>query len=177
MMADYDYVTRDELDQYVSRDELEVTRHEGNTAYVLYWVEDGMDYTPQKEHENDAGFDLRCAEDEVRIPAGGRRALRTGLHMTVQYDMVAMVMSRSGLAVKHGIEAGAGVIDGGYTGEIHVLLHNFGDKEVVFHKGDRIAQLVILKMPRNVQWTLIGKGTVQSSDGRGDSGFGSTGLQ
>ncbi len=47
--------------------------------------------------------------------------------------------SRSGLSVKHGIEVGAGVIDGGYTNEIKVLLYNHSDKEFEVKIGDRIA--------------------------------------
>lgn len=52
------------------------------------------------------------------------------------------IASRSGLSVKRGIEVGAGVIDSDYTGEIKVLIYNFGTETFVINIGDRIAQLI-----------------------------------
>ena len=53
---------------------------------------------------------------------------------------------RSGLAVKHFIDVGAGVIDRDYTGEVGVLLFNFSDKAYKVSRKERIAQLVIEKI-------------------------------
>ena len=82
-----------------------------------------------------------------------------------------MVWPRSGLAVKHGLDSGAGVIDCGYRGEIRVLLFNHSSIDFKVVKGDRIAQILIQKVetPRFIK--------VDSLDEteRGKSGFGSTG--
>jgi dUTP pyrophosphatase len=64
-----------------------------------------------------------------------------------------------------------GLIDSGYRGEIEILLINHGQEAVKFQRGDRIAQLVIIEVPR-VTWTE--KAALPASS-RGDRGFGSTG--
>lgn len=53
------------------------------------------------------------------------------------------VAPRSGLASKHFIDTGAGVIDADYRGEVKVLLFNFSDVDFTINEGDRIAQLVL----------------------------------
>lgn len=49
------------------------------------------------------------------------------------------IAPRSGLAVKHSICVGAGVIDNDYRGEVKVLLFNHSDVDFAVHRGDRIA--------------------------------------
>ena len=58
---------------------------------------------------------------------------------------IPRLASRSGLALRNGIEVGAGVIDTDYRGEIGVLLFNRGMEEVVINVGDRVAQLIVEK--------------------------------
>lgn len=53
------------------------------------------------------------------------------------------VAPRSGLAAKHFIDTGAGVIDADYRGEVKVLLFNFSEVDFTINEGDRIAQLVL----------------------------------
>ncbi|XP_070683177.1 deoxyuridine 5'-triphosphate nucleotidohydrolase-like isoform X1 [Malus domestica] len=78
---------------------------------------------------------------------------------------------RSGLAWKHSIDVGAGVIDADYKGPVGVVLFNFSDVEIEIKEGDRIAQLIIQK---------ITPGVVEVEDldstARGAGGFGSTGV-
>ena len=78
---------------------------------------------------------------------------------------------RSGLAVKHSITTGAGVIDYDYRGEVRVLLHNLGDKDFSISTGDRIAQLVLEKI---VTPDVVVKEELDDT-ARGSGGFGSTG--
>jgi dUTP pyrophosphatase len=47
------------------------------------------------------------------------------------------------IALKHGIDVGAGVIDCDYRGLLGVLLFNFGSEDFSIRVGDRIAQLVL----------------------------------
>jgi dUTP pyrophosphatase len=75
------------------------------------------------------------------------------------------------LAVKHGIQIGAGVIDPDYTGEISVVIFNMGDADFEVKKGDRVAQLVLEKCETPPVEEI---GLLQETL-RGDSGFGSTG--
>jgi dUTPase len=63
-----------------------------------------------------------------------------------------IVQSRSGIAIKHSIEcSNAGVIDHGYTDEIHVKIYNHDPREPWAIKfGDRIAQLCLHIKPAKI---------------------------
>jgi dUTP pyrophosphatase len=61
------------------------------------------------------------------------------------------VIPRSGLAARHGLGKvnAPGLIDEGYRGEIKVILHNTDrDASFVVEPGMRIAQLVVVELPR-----------------------------
>ena len=81
------------------------------------------------------------------------------------------VAPRSGLASKHSIATGAGVIDADYRGPVKVLLFNHGEADFEVKEGDRIAQLVLERIftPDVVEVAEL-DATV-----RGAGGFGSTG--
>ena len=125
---------------------------------------------PRRESPGAAGYDLSSA-DEVSIPPGARAAVRTGIAIAVPRGTYGRVAPRSGLAVRHGIDVLAGVIDEDYRGEIAVVLLNTGDEPFRISTGDRIAQLVIEKIetPQVVAVKDLDE-TV-----RGMGGFGSTG--
>lgn len=81
------------------------------------------------------------------------------------------IAPRSGLAVRHSIDIGAGVIDEDYRGPIKVLLINGSNSEVEFKKGDRICQLICEK----IYYPDIEEVTTLSDSERGEFGFGSSG--
>lgn len=134
----------------------------------------GIDMTPRYRHAGDAGVDLRAAEDVTLKPF--RRALvPTGIAIALPSGYVGLVHPRSGLAVNQGVTVlnAPGTIDAGYRGEIKVPLINLDpERTAVFHKGDRIAQLVI---QRYVQARFVPANVLPGSD-RAERGFGSTGL-
>lgn len=76
----------------------------------------------------------RSAEDCV-IPARGKRAVHTGLSIAVPHGTYGRVAPRSGLAAKHFIDVGAGVIDEDYRGEVLVLLFNHADTDFAGESG------------------------------------------
>lgn len=82
------------------------------------------------------------------------------------------IAPRSGLAAKHFIDIGAGVIDSDYRGEVKVLMFNFSEEEFKVSVGDRIAQLIVEKYTR----TEIEEVTDLTDSERGAGGFGSTGV-
>ena len=84
---------------------------------------------------------------------------------------------RSGLALRHGITLinAPGTIDSDYRGEVAVLLVNLGSEPFVLRRGDRIAQLLLARA-EPVEWEEIGDADDLAASGRGDGGFGSTGL-
>ena len=53
------------------------------------------------------------------------------------------IAPRSGLASKHFIDTGAGVIDADYRGEVKVLLFNHAETDFEVKKGERVAQMVL----------------------------------
>jgi dUTP pyrophosphatase len=88
--------------------------------------------------------------------------------------MEAQVRSRSGLAVKYGVFVlnSPGTIDSDYRGEIKIVLANFGRLPFAVRLGDRIAQVVFMKVP---EVHLVDVQEL-SATGRGDGGFGSSGI-
>lgn len=59
------------------------------------------------------------------------------------YVIDGRVAPRSGLASKHFIDTGAGVIDADYRGEVKVLLFNHAETDFTIAVGERVAQLVL----------------------------------
>ena len=91
-----------------------------------------------------AGFDLHSMEEKV-VPARGKALISTGLAMSIPAGNYGRIAPRSGLAAKHMIDVGAGVIDADYRGEVRVLLFNLSDVDFTVKAEDRIAQIIIEK--------------------------------
>lgn len=119
-----------------------------------------------------AGYDIYASEEAV-IPAQGQGLVGTDISVAVPIGTYGRVAPRSGLAVKHGISTGAGVIDADYRGEVKVVLFNHSQKDFQIQKGDRIAQLVL----ERIVMADIKQITAEELDttARGEGGFGSTG--
>jgi dUTP pyrophosphatase len=125
---------------------------------------------PKRAEEGAAGYDIYSLED-TWISAKSKVIIKTGVALTVPVGTYGRIAPRSGLAAKHGIDVGAGVIDRSYTGEIRVILFNHGYSDYHISKGDRIAQLILEKIK------TPGVQIVQElpTSSRGSSGFGSSG--
>lgn len=125
-----------------------------------------------------AGMDLRaCLAEPLTLQPGQRLAIPTGLALNMMDPgLVAIVASRSGLSLKHGIRVaqGIGVIDADYHGEIKVLLTNDGPRPYDIQPGERIAQLLFQPV---VQVDLDLVDSFRKDTERGTGGFGSTGQQ
>ncbi|KAL5210165.1 hypothetical protein ABZP36_005788 [Zizania latifolia] len=118
-----------------------------------------------------AGYDLSSAAEAV-VPARGKAMVPTDLSIAIPEGTYARIAPRSGLALKHSIDVGAGVIDADYRGPVGVILFNHSDVDFVVKPGDRIAQMII---------ELIVTPEVAEVDDldatvRGEGGFGSTGV-
>ena len=125
---------------------------------------------PQYAHAGDAGADITASE-KIAIPPRERTLVSTGVRLEIPEGYVGLIWPRSGLAVKKGIDCGAGVIDSHYRGEVKVLLFNHSDNEFQIEPGDRIAQILIQKDER-VEFHLVDQ---LNETARSDAGFGSTG--
>lgn len=123
-----------------------------------------------------AGSDLYALVDApLTIPPGQGVLVPTGLSLAIPTGYVGLVFARSGLATKQGLAPAnkVGVIDSDYRGELLVSLFNHSDQERTVESGDRVAQLVI------VPYLAPEFRLADSLDdtGRGDQGFGSTGIR
>jgi dUTP pyrophosphatase len=125
---------------------------------------------PEYASSGAAGADLR-ASTVVEIPPGGRAAVPTGLFVEIPPGHVGLVWPRSGLAVRHGIDTLAGVIDSDYRGEVKVVLVNHGTDPFRIAPGDRIAQILIQRVER----VEFSRAADLAPTERGRGGFGSTG--
>jgi len=127
---------------------------------------------PKYAHPGDAGLDLYSTIDCVLKPFE-RKLIPTGIKIELPEGYAGFVQPRSGLAINNGISLvnTPGLIDSGYRGEIKAILINLDPKnDFVIKKGDKICQLVILKV-ENVN--LIFKDNL-SETSRGEGGFGSS---
>lgn len=118
------------------------------------------------------GYDLASAVDTV-VPARGKAIVKTDLAIAIPENTYARIAPRSGLAVKHFIDVGAGVVDYDYRGNVGVVLFNHSDVDFPVRQNDRIAQLILEK----IAMVPVEEVTELPSTARGDGGFGSTGLE
>lgn len=149
---------------------------------------------PTKGKPGDAAYDLYCIE-QVTIFPGQTVKVRTGLQLAYMTPedgndlLFLQIEGRSGVA-SNGVYPVGGIVDGGYRGEVQVILHNGNHltqvydalaksfyshpKNLVeFNPGDRIAQIIVRRTPKNVE---IAESDEVTETSRGSSGFGSTGV-
>lgn len=130
---------------------------------------------PYRASAGAAAYDLcACTSEPIRIEPGEYASVQTGIAIELpREDMVALVFSRSGHGIKHGLSLvnSVGVIDYDYRGEITVGLINHGTEPYEIAPGERIAQLMITSFfaPEVVECNELGETE------RGVAGFGSTG--
>ena len=132
-------------------------------------LDDGA-YMPTKAHKCDAGLDLMSRENRI-VRAHQSAVFHTGVHVEIPEGCAGLLVSKSGLNVRHDITS-TGLIDSQYSGEIIVKLDNSGDEDYVVSKGDKITQLVVIPLWYDPLIEVVDK---ISGGERGDSGFGSSG--
>lgn len=127
--------------------------------------------SPTRGSEQAAGLDLYSVESTLIAP-GQHTTIDTGVSFQLPSGTVGLIWPRSGLAVKHGIDVLAGVIDSDYRGSVKVCLVNHGETLFRVEPGDRIAQLVIQEYVR----AEVAPADFLNETNRGEQGFGSTGT-
>ena len=139
---------------------------------------------PKMAKSGDACYDLAALSFSQD---GGVIKVRTGLAFAIPEGYEGQVRSRSGLGSKGiFVTNGIGTIDSGYRGEVMVLLSAIGGNAFLsefgrslkignteLRPGDRIAQLAIREVPAT---EMIETDELDETQ-RGDTGFGSSGLQ
>jgi dUTP pyrophosphatase len=129
---------------------------------------------PIRMTEHAAGFDLHAAVPKpTTLKRGEIRLIACGFAIAVPHGYEAQVRPRSGLASKFGITMAnaPGTIDSDYRGEVHVPLINLGQKSFTVERGMRIAQMLVLPVPKV---KLVEVKELDETK-RGKRGFGHTG--
>lgn len=129
--------------------------------------------TPSHGRFGDAGYDLSSLEDVILEPLE-RKLIKTGISIELPLGFAALVIPRSGNAINKGLSLvnTPGLIDSNYRGELKAIAINLDPKTPIeIRKGDRIAQLIIIKA-EEVDFTEVDE---LSETERGSGGFGSSG--
>lgn len=139
---------------------------------------------PTRAHPTDAGLDLYAPFD-VTLHMGklmmtghckeyqpvGAVKIDTGVHVELPPNTYGKIEAKSGLNVKHSVLTLGGVIDEGYSGSIVVKLYNLGSEPYTIHRGDKIAQLLVIPC----LYPVVDEVDEITGGERGADGFGSTG--
>lgn len=151
---------------------------------------------PTKAHASDSGFDL-CAAEDVVIAPGETVIVKTGIAVDLPAGYESQVRPRSGVTSRTKLRVQLGTIDNGYAGDIGVIVDNIApqtdgtdyiattldgatsmvrgtvsDGSHLVRKGERIAQLVIQRLPDVIAVEVADVGDSE----RGAAGFGSSGI-
>lgn len=135
---------------------------------------------PERGHAADAGLDLRAdlgAQSVLaRIRPKSCLAVKLATRVDIPEGYFGLLCSRSGMGMQGvGLVNGVGIIDAGYRGPVFANLYNYGDETYVVRNGDRVAQLLILPVPRTLLYDLGDAFDQLEASDRGEGGFGSTG--
>lgn len=122
----------------------------------------------------DSGMDIRFYSkygNAIEIAPLSRVTLNTGLFVELPKGYEFQNRPKSGLASLEGIQAILGTIDEAYRGELKVILYNSTKIPFKVSPGDKVAQLVLSKVPK-VNWKEVDELSITE---RGSGGFGHTG--
>ena len=127
---------------------------------------------PIRAHREDAGYDI-YSPWSFCIKPHQNASVRLGVCVEIPKGYTGLLLGRSSMNGK-GIICMTGVIDSGYTGELRAMFFNATNHHAIdIHKGERICQLVIVKLADIEKAENAEK--LESSE-RGAGGFGSTGV-
>lgn len=129
---------------------------------------------PYRANPTDAGADLYSPID-CEIKEHSNQFINLGVQIELPSNRVGLITARSGLGSKNGIRPRncLGIIDESYRGNLGIMVENSSDEDFIIHKGDRIAQLLV--MP--VEYVEFEQVDELSDTNRGSNGFGSTGKK
>ncbi|OQS55663.1 DUT1 [Ecytonucleospora hepatopenaei] len=97
---------------------------------------------PERHTDGAAGYDLRSIQNAMLMP-GESVKIKTGLFIDLPNEYFGIILSRSGLSVKNGIEVVNSYVED--RKEIEVSLLNHSSQPFNIEIGMRIAQLVFME--------------------------------
>ena len=134
---------------------------------------------PEYKTIGSSGMDIMAAflpDYGILLQPEERILIHTGLYFEIPDDYEIQVRSRSGLSLKRGLIVlnEPATIDSDYRGELGVILYNASDREQLIENGDRVAQIVLMKVEK-IKFNVKEKITEETD--RGTGGFGHTGRK
>ena len=129
------------------------------------------DYTLQKGHDTDSGYDLKTTRPFKLLPQQVK-LIPTSLYLELDKHIEAQVRPKSSISAK-GILVHFGTVDSDYRGEVKVVMQNLNDYGVEFEAGQKIAQIVFNE---KTEVFLEQTEDISNDTKRGSGGFGSTGA-
>jgi dUTP pyrophosphatase len=137
---------------------------------VIQFTADNDSLAPMRMSHGAAGYDI-CSKYDLIILAKETAMIDTGLSIALPADYYAQLSLRSSLG-KNGLlmPNGVGIIDSDYRGVVKVCVYNYTNGTIHIEKGQRIAQLIFIKVPPVKLELVNALGTTL----RGEGGFGST---
>ena len=122
---------------------------------------------PQRKHYSDTGADIEMPYDGGVTP-GNTVVIKCGFGLEIPNGHTARMQVRTSIAQK-GIMIQGCAIDAGYTGELHMIIHNISKEYFGWTKGDRLCYIEVypVQYPEFVE--ELGKE-------RNKDCFGSTGI-
>ena len=124
---------------------------------------------PKKSHLPDSGLDCFMPESFELKPLE-TKTVGLGIGIQVPEGFAGMLVPRSSIAEK-GLLIQTSIIDPDYTGEIHLIITNCSNSNVVIEKNQRVCSLVVYNV-LNVRLDVVYN--FEHTD-RGNNGLGSTG--
>lgn len=135
--------------------------------------------TPTRGTSKSAGIDFFVPNDfpgSHSLAPGQSINIPSGVHVKVPEGHALVVMNKSGVALKKGLQVGACVIDEDYQGEVHIHVTNVSWEVTNVNPGEKLVQMLLIPVLYaevcSVE-TLEDLYTEVSE--RGQGGFGSTG--
>ena len=132
---------------------------------------------PVYETEGAAAMDVR-ANASVTLQPKETKLIPTGVYVAIPEGYAINVLPRSGMSLKTALRIcnAPGLIDADFRGEINIIAQNtHGSVEMHITKGERIAQLRLVEVPKIV-WQPVNSKEDLGDTVRGAGGFGSSGV-
>jgi dUTP pyrophosphatase len=124
---------------------------------------------PYKGSDGSAGVDLRIDQDVVIRP-GEVVSAGLGVRVEIPENTGLLLMPRSSSVIV--LTNTIGLVDPDYRGELKIKMKNTSQHTLMFSKGERVVQAVLVPIV-STTWVVVSDQLTPTS--RGDGGFGSTG--
>ena len=96
---------------------------------------------PQRMHHSDTGADIFMPYDGGITP-GNTVVIKLGFGIDIPNGYTARIQVRTSVA-KAGLMIQGCAIDAGYTGELHMIIHNISNEYYGWRKGDRLGYIEV----------------------------------